>query len=385
MLCGDEPPDAAPRARARTAPAPTVRRAGQLAETPHDAHASRSSPWSSRWSRWASPRGGRRPGRQLVPGGVLGHDAQGRDLPAGCTLSASQYDINRQQMTFLGPAPADETTAQGVVYVTVTCFAEGAADAVTRSEQAATDAGQTVTDARRPRRPAFAATDESGLEVHPAAPRRRRRVPRRLRRRQPDGGRHDRLRVRQGARRRRGRGRGRDRRTPAPRREPSDAGASPSGAGEEPSSRGRARRSRRRCRPRSATRAAVDSAPAPTCSATTRAAARSPPRCARRARRRRTCCRPGVRRDAAPRPVDHRARGRRHGREGDARSCSTPGSRRSGAGVTRDAGDLGGRDVTRIDYGDGGALDYVLARRRRRSSSSPADEAVAAEALKALP
>ena len=40
------------------------------------------------------------------------------DLPLGYTLSASQYDINRQQVTFLGPLPADETTTQGVVYVT---------------------------------------------------------------------------------------------------------------------------------------------------------------------------------------------------------------------------------------------------------------------------
>ena len=32
----------------------------------------------------------------------------------------------------------------------------------------------------------------------------------------------------------------------------------------------------------------------------------------------------------------------------------------SGAGVTRDEATVGGRDVTRIDYGDGQGLDYVL-------------------------
>ena len=84
------------------------------------------------------------------------------DLPPGYTLSASQYDINRQQVTFLGPLPADETSTQGVVYVTVTCFDEGAADAVARSEQAAKDAGQTVTPRDDLGDGGFAATDEGG-------------------------------------------------------------------------------------------------------------------------------------------------------------------------------------------------------------------------------
>jgi hypothetical protein len=84
------------------------------------------------------------------------------DLPAGFTLSVAQYDINRQQVTFLGPLPVDETAAQGVVYVTVTCFEEGAEDAVARSEQAARDASQTVTDRDDLGNGGFAATDENG-------------------------------------------------------------------------------------------------------------------------------------------------------------------------------------------------------------------------------
>lgn len=84
------------------------------------------------------------------------------DLPEGYALSASQYDINRQQTTFLGPLPADETVAQGVVYVTVTCFTEGAADAVARSEQAARDASQTVTQRNDLGDGGFAAIDETG-------------------------------------------------------------------------------------------------------------------------------------------------------------------------------------------------------------------------------
>ena len=65
-------------------------------------------------------------------------------------------------MTFLGPVPADETAAQGVVYVTVTCFNEGAEDAVARSEQAARDASQTVTERDDLGDGGFAATDENG-------------------------------------------------------------------------------------------------------------------------------------------------------------------------------------------------------------------------------
>lgn len=84
------------------------------------------------------------------------------DLPEGYVLSAVQYDINRQQTTLLGPIPADENAAQGVVYVTVTCFADGAADAVARSEQAARDASQTVTTRDDLGDGGFAAVDETG-------------------------------------------------------------------------------------------------------------------------------------------------------------------------------------------------------------------------------
>lgn len=84
------------------------------------------------------------------------------DLPTGWSLSSSQYDINRQQVTFLGPLPADETTAQGVVYTTVTCFPQNAADALARSEEAARTAGQTVTPRDDLGDGGFTATDESG-------------------------------------------------------------------------------------------------------------------------------------------------------------------------------------------------------------------------------
>ena len=57
----------------------------------------------------------------------------------------------------------------------------------------------------------------------------------------------------------------------------------------------------------------------------------------------------------------------------------------SGAGVTKDEATVGGRDVTRIDYGDGQGLDYVLVTGDRVFIVSTGDAAVAAEALKALP
>ena len=106
--------------------------------------------------------------RSLLPAGSSCQEASWdvrpaeSDLPVGYTLSASQFDINRQQVTFLGPLPADETSTQGVVYVTVTCFDEGAADAVARSEQAAKDANQAVIPRTDLGDGGFAATDEGG-------------------------------------------------------------------------------------------------------------------------------------------------------------------------------------------------------------------------------
>jgi hypothetical protein len=83
------------------------------------------------------------------------------DLPAGWTISASQFDVNRKQMTLLGPAPQDDTSSQAVVYATITCYAEGAADSVTRSASAASAAGQAVTTRTDLGDQGFSATDDS--------------------------------------------------------------------------------------------------------------------------------------------------------------------------------------------------------------------------------
>ncbi|HSP19085.1 MAG TPA: hypothetical protein VLQ79_06210 [Myxococcaceae bacterium] len=85
-------------------------------------------------------------------------------LPANWTASASQYDLSRKTLSFLGPQPTDGTSSQAVVYVTVTCFAQGAADGVTLSQKAAEDAGQSVVSRDDLGYQAFSAVDTSGAE-----------------------------------------------------------------------------------------------------------------------------------------------------------------------------------------------------------------------------
>lgn len=84
------------------------------------------------------------------------------NLPDGWTVGATQYDIDRATYTLLGPAPVDEASAQAVVYVTVSCFATDAAEAVTRSADAATAAGQAVSQRTDLGDQAFEARDDSG-------------------------------------------------------------------------------------------------------------------------------------------------------------------------------------------------------------------------------
>lgn len=76
--------------------------------------------------------------------------------------SVSQYDTDGKSMRFIGPLPGDEFTPQAEVIATVTCFEQGAAESVDRSRQAAEDAGQTVVDRPDLAEQAFGATDTSG-------------------------------------------------------------------------------------------------------------------------------------------------------------------------------------------------------------------------------
>ena len=84
------------------------------------------------------------------------------NLPSGWVASASQYDIDRKTMSFLGPTPQDETSSQAVIYATVTCFRSGAEDGVTRSRAAAEEAGQSVADREDLGEQAYSAVDDSG-------------------------------------------------------------------------------------------------------------------------------------------------------------------------------------------------------------------------------
>ena len=84
------------------------------------------------------------------------------DLPTDWTVSATQYDIMRKTMSFVGPPPADDSSSQGVIYATVTCFEEGAEDSVVRSAKAAQDAGQSVVDRDDLGDGGFSAVDNTG-------------------------------------------------------------------------------------------------------------------------------------------------------------------------------------------------------------------------------
>jgi hypothetical protein len=84
------------------------------------------------------------------------------DLPLGWTISSSQYDIDRKQMTLLGPVPSDGTSGQPVLYATVTCYRDGAAESVSRSAAAATAAGQSVTPRSDLGDQGYLAADASG-------------------------------------------------------------------------------------------------------------------------------------------------------------------------------------------------------------------------------
>jgi hypothetical protein len=86
------------------------------------------------------------------------------DLPLDWTVSGSQYDLFRKQMSFVGPIPVDDVSSQAVIYATVTCFEQGAQDSVTRSQKAAEEAGQSVIVRTDLGDQSFSAVDEAGAE-----------------------------------------------------------------------------------------------------------------------------------------------------------------------------------------------------------------------------
>jgi hypothetical protein len=83
------------------------------------------------------------------------------DLPIGWSIAATQFDLSRKTMSFVGPIN-EELGFQPQIISTVTCFEQGAAEAVTRSVQAAEDAQQSVIDRDDLGEQAFSAVDDSG-------------------------------------------------------------------------------------------------------------------------------------------------------------------------------------------------------------------------------
>lgn len=82
-------------------------------------------------------------------------------LPGGWAVKGTTFDVNRRTTQFAGPDPGDGTGAPNVL-ATATCFAEGAADAVSRSAAAARAIGQVVAERPDLSDGGFEATDVSG-------------------------------------------------------------------------------------------------------------------------------------------------------------------------------------------------------------------------------
>ena len=143
------------------------------------------------------------------------------DLPRDWNLGSTDLNANGMTISILGPAPADGSTSQAVVYASITCYGDVAATALDENRKAAEAAGSTVT----PRTASGQAYDvDNPLDGlgHDAVPGRwAGRSGRRQRDREPVGaGRDHRRRCRGDGRREGGgqRGRGRDRRSIRERR-----------------------------------------------------------------------------------------------------------------------------------------------------------------------
>ncbi len=83
------------------------------------------------------------------------------ELPIQWTAKGTTFDTNRRTITFAGVDPGDGSGAPTVL-ATVTCFPEGAADAVARAQAAAREYGQVVTSKNDLSDGGFESTDASG-------------------------------------------------------------------------------------------------------------------------------------------------------------------------------------------------------------------------------
>jgi hypothetical protein len=69
-----------------------------------------------------------------------------RDLPANWTLSSTDMNANGMTVSIGGPASADGSTTQPIVYASVTCYGDVAATAMKQNRTAAETSGATVVD-----------------------------------------------------------------------------------------------------------------------------------------------------------------------------------------------------------------------------------------------
>ena len=68
------------------------------------------------------------------------------DLPADWALGSTDLNANGMTISILGPAPADNSAKQPVVYASITCYGDAAATALTENRKAASAAGSTVSN-----------------------------------------------------------------------------------------------------------------------------------------------------------------------------------------------------------------------------------------------
>jgi hypothetical protein len=101
------------------------------------------------------------PGASACQSKAWGAAPAAASLPAGWTIGATQYQPNVLSVTISGPAPADQTSASPVVYATVSCYADDAAGAVSRSQTAAAAAGMLVVSQSDYGEQGYSATDSA--------------------------------------------------------------------------------------------------------------------------------------------------------------------------------------------------------------------------------
>jgi len=69
-----------------------------------------------------------------------------RNLPADWSLGSTDLNANGMTISIVGPAPADQSSNQPIIYASVTCYGPTAATALEANRKAAEDAGSEVTN-----------------------------------------------------------------------------------------------------------------------------------------------------------------------------------------------------------------------------------------------